>query len=31
MNAANLCPSFNRLAEKVFEMTRNLNSDISFW
>jgi selenocysteine lyase/cysteine desulfurase len=30
MNAANLCPSFNRVAEKVFAMTRNLNSDVSF-
>lgn len=30
MNAANLCPSFNAVAEKVFEMTRNLNQDVSF-
>jgi selenocysteine lyase/cysteine desulfurase len=30
MNAANLCPSFASVAEKVFAMTRNLNSDVSF-
>ena len=30
MNAANLCPSFRAVAEKVFEMTRNLNQDVSF-
>ena len=30
MNAANLCPSFKQVAEKVFELTRNLNSDVSF-
>ena len=30
MNAANLCPSFRSVAEKVFEMTRNLNQDVSF-
>lgn len=30
MNAANLCPSFNIVAERVFEMTRNLNQDVSF-
>ncbi len=30
MNAANLCPSFDLVAEKVFEMTRNLNQDVSF-
>lgn len=30
MNAANLYPSFRAVAEKVFEMTRNLNQDVSF-
>lgn len=30
MNAANLCPSFKQVAEKVFQMTRDLNADVSF-
>ncbi|MDJ0854043.1 MAG: aminotransferase class V-fold PLP-dependent enzyme [Desulfobacterales bacterium] len=30
MNAANLCPSFGPVAEKVFAMTRDLNQDVSF-
>lgn len=30
MNAANLCPSFDAVEAKVFEVTRNLNRDVSF-
>jgi selenocysteine lyase/cysteine desulfurase len=30
MNAANLCPSFDVVANTVFETTRELNKDVSF-
>jgi selenocysteine lyase/cysteine desulfurase len=30
MNAANLCPSFKQVADRVFFLTRKLNEDVSF-